>query len=179
MCLVAEDLGIITDEVNALRHEYQMPGMKILQFAFGGGDDNLYLPQNIEANSVVYTGTHDNDTSLGWYNELGEHERANFHAYLKNHDWQDNSATQAPDNEFSMPFSLIKLAMDSNAELAIVPMQDILEMGAESRMNIPGTCQGNWTWRFNWAQLLPEQQQKIMEIYNDQNGRAKFTANRY
>ena len=169
MTLVAEDLGVITDEVNALREKYALPGMKILQFAFGGEEDNPYLPHHIETNSVVYTGTHDNDTSLGWYNELGEHERANFHAYLKNHDWQDNSATQALDNEFSMPFSLIELALASNAQLAIIPMQDILELGTEHRMNVPGSCDGNWTWRFNWSQLLPDQQQRISAAIHKSN----------
>lgn len=146
MCLVAEDLGIITDEVNALRHEYQMPGMKILQFAFGGGDDNLYLPQNIEANSVVYTGTHDNDTSLGWYQQLEENAKNHLHAFLDN---------QEPD----MPNALIDMALATQADLAIIPMQDILALDSSNRMNTPGTLGGNWVWRFDWVELTPEKQQ--------------------
>ncbi|MES2546327.1 MAG: 4-alpha-glucanotransferase [Pseudomonadota bacterium] len=146
MCLVAEDLGIITDEVNALRHQYQMPGMKILQFAFGGGDDNLYLPQNIEANSVVYTGTHDNDTSLGWYQQLEENAKNHLHSALN---------TDEPD----MPNALIDMALATQADLAIIPMQDILALDSTNRMNTPGTLGGNWVWRFDWAEMKPEQQQ--------------------
>lgn len=146
MCLVAEDLGIITDEVNALRHAYQMPGMKILQFAFGGGDDNLYLPQNIESNSVVYTGTHDNDTTLGWYQQLEENAKTHLHHVLND---------DAPD----MPNALIELTLATKANLAIIPMQDILALDSSSRMNTPGTLGGNWVWRFDWAQLSPDKQQ--------------------
>ncbi len=150
MCLVAEDLGIITDEVNALRHEYQMPGMKILQFAFGGGDDNLYLPQNIEANSVVYTGTHDNDTTLGWYQQLEENAKNHLHAFLDN---------QEPD----MPNALIDMAFATQADLAIIPMQDILALDSTNRMNTPGTLGGNWVWRFDWPQLSAELQQHFAD----------------
>ena len=142
MCLIAEDLGIITDAVNKLRAKFNLPGMKILQFAFGGGDDNYYLPANIEANSVVYTGTHDNDTTLGWYTTLHEHAKNHLHALLEN---------DTPD----MPFDLVKMVLDTKANLAIIPMQDILELGAECRMNIPGTVENNWTWQFEWSQLTP------------------------
>lgn len=150
MCLVAEDLGIITDEVNALRHEYKMPGMKILQFAFGGGDDNLYLPQNIEANSVVYTGTHDNDTTLGWYQQLEENAKKHLHSVLN---------TDEPD----MPNALIDMALETQADLAIIPMQDILALDSSNRMNTPGTLGGNWVWRFDWAELTQEQQQHFAD----------------
>ncbi|MES2501074.1 MAG: 4-alpha-glucanotransferase [Pseudomonadota bacterium] len=150
MCLVAEDLGIITDEVNALRHEYKMPGMKILQFAFGGGDDNLYLPQNIEANSVVYTGTHDNDTTLGWYQQLEENAKKHLHSVLN---------TEEPD----MPNALIDMALATKADLAIIPMQDILALDSTNRMNTPGTLGGNWVWRFDWQELSPEQQQHFAD----------------
>ncbi len=146
MCLVAEDLGIITDEVNALRHEYQLPGMKILQFAFGGGDDNLYLPQNIEANSVVYTGTHDNDTTLGWYQQLEDNAKNHLHAMLGN---------DSPD----IPNQLVDMAFNTNADLAIIPMQDILALDSSNRMNTPGTLGGNWVWRFDWSQLTIEKKQ--------------------
>ena len=150
MCLVAEDLGIITDEVNALRHEYQLPGMKILQFAFGSGDDNLYLPHNIEANSVVYTGTHDNDTSLGWYQQLDEQAKNHLHALLEN---------DSP----NMPDALIDMALASSANLAIIPMQDLLALDATHRMNTPGTVGDNWQWRFDWDQLTPQLQQRFAD----------------
>lgn len=153
--LVAEDLGIITQEVDALRHEYDLPGMKILQFAFSGQEDNPYLPHHIEANSVVYTGTHDNDTSLGWYQSLGEQERENFHAYLR--------STHGEDNTPDMPKDLIDMALESNAQLAIIPMQDILALGSSERMNTPGTCSGNWHWRFSWQQLNAAQKLAIRE----------------
>ncbi len=143
MCLVAEDLGIITPQVNALRAKFKLPGMKILQFAFGGGDDNYYLPANIEANSVVYTGTHDNDTTLGWYNTLEAHAKQHCHTVLAN---------DAP----KMPADLVKMALNTNANLAIIPMQDILELDGKSRMNTPGTSENNWFWRFDWLQLTAE-----------------------
>ena len=150
MCLVAEDLGIITDEVNALRQQFQLPGMKILQFAFGGGDDNLYLPHNIEANSVVYTGTHDNDTTLGWYLSLDEHAKHHLHAVLNNY-------------EPAMPFALIDLALATNGDLVVIPMQDILALDSSSRMNTPGTLGGNWVWKFDWKQLTPELKQAFAD----------------
>lgn len=159
MCLVAEDLGIITDEVNALRHAYKMPGMKILQFAFGGGDDNLYLPQNIEANSVVYTGTHDNDTTLGWYQQLEENAKKHLHSMLN---------TDEPD----MPNALIDMALATQADLAIIPMQDILALDSTNRMNTPGTLGGNWVWRFDWQQLTPEKQQYFADAVRQSGRRA-------
>jgi 4-alpha-glucanotransferase len=138
--LIAEDLGIITDEVNALRLKYQLPGMKILQFAFDGSPSNPYLPERIEENSVVYTGTHDNDTSLGWYQTLAENQRLIVNQYFN---------SEAPD----MPNALIELALSTKAKLAIIPMQDILGLDSQHRMNVPGTVEGNWQWRFAWAQL--------------------------
>ena len=141
--LVAEDLGIITEEVDALRCDFQLPGMKILQFAFDGTSDNLYLPHNHEKNSVVYTGTHDNDTTLGWFNSLNDHDKHYVYEYL------GFSRT-------SMPYTLIGTALSSTANLAMIPMQDILELGSSDRMNIPGTCEGNWKWRFEWNQLTEE-----------------------
>lgn len=159
MCLVAEDLGIITDEVNALRHEYNMPGMKILQFAFGGGDDNLYLPHNVEANSVVYTGTHDNDTTLGWYQQLEENAKKHLHSVLN---------TDEPD----MPNALIDMALATQADLAIIPMQDILALDSTNRMNTPGTLGGNWVWRFDWPELTPQQQQHFADAVQRSGRRA-------
>ncbi len=153
ICLVAEDLGIITDEVNALRNKYQLPGMKILQFAFSGEQNNPYLPHNIEQNSVVYTGTHDNDTTLGWYQCAAEAQRQHLYDYLL------SSHTQL--HEPKMPQDLIDMALNCSALLAIIPMQDILALDSMHRMNIPGTSTGNWHWRFEWQQLSPEQQENI------------------
>jgi len=144
--LVAEDLGIITDEVNALREKFDLPGMKILQFAFDGSEENPYLPEKITENSVVYTGTHDNDTSLGWYQGLNEDQKTVFHRYLNEHGYAEGGAVE-------MPLVLIDMALASNATLAIIPMQDILKLGSVDRMNTPGTIDGNWHWRFNWTQL--------------------------
>ncbi len=140
MPLVAEDLGIITPEVDALRANFKLPGMKILQFAFGDTAKNPYLPHNYEHNSVVYTGTHDNDTSLGWYNGLTDIEKHKVHIALGS-------------PAMGMPCALIQAAFASVANLAIIPMQDVLSLGTESRMNIPGTINGNWQWRFSWEQL--------------------------
>ena len=152
MTLIAEDLGVITAEVNALREAFALPGMKILQFAFGGQDDNPYLPHNTETDSVVYTGTHDNDTTLGWYLSAGEHERENFKKYFSGY---------APKSTFEMPFSMVQMALMSVSKLAIIPMQDIMELGTEHRMNTPGTNEGNWRWHFNWSQLSSKQKKKI------------------
>ncbi|MDO9366678.1 MAG: 4-alpha-glucanotransferase [Methylotenera sp.] len=154
--LVAEDLGIITAEVDALRAKYNLPGMKILQFAFSGTDDNPYLPHNIEENSVVYTGTHDNDTTVGWYDAMDEQEREHVHAYLR--------VSHYEQHEPSMPNDLIVMALESRAKLAMIPMQDILALDGNHRMNTPGTTTGNWHWRFNWQQLSVEQKASITEL---------------
>ncbi len=143
MQLIAEDLGVITDEVDALREQFQLPGMKILQFAFSGKEDNPYLPQNIGENSVVYTGTHDNDTTLGWYQQLDEPTKNDVHNVLN-------------DPQPNMPHALIALALATKASIAIIPMQDILGLDTTHRMNMPGTMQGNWQWRFNWDMLNEE-----------------------
>ena len=160
--LVAEDLGIITPEVDHLRKKYQMPGMKILQFAFSGQSDNPYLPENIEADSVAYTGTHDNDTTVGWFNAMDQGQQEHLLAYLREHSERQDSEQPADEQERTpglvpnVPNALIELAMASKASLAIVPMQDILALDTTHRMNTPGTASGNWHWRFNWQQLTPE-----------------------
>lgn len=152
--LVAEDLGIITEEVDALRLRYNMPGMKILQFAFGGDETNPYLPENIEENSVVYTGTHDNDTTLGWYQQADQQVKDHLHHYLNN-------------DEPDMPSALIALAFSTQAKLAIVPMQDILALDGMHRMNTPGTTEGNWAWRFSWDQLTHAYQQQFKQAVDN------------
>lgn len=138
--LVAEDLGIITKEVDDLRNSFRLPGMKILQFAFGDNAKNPYLPHNYQRNSVVYTGTHDNDTTLGWYHSLSDEE--------KHHVYESLGTPAMP-----MPQALMQAAFASVANLAIIPMQDILALDSTNRMNIPGTMKGNWQWRFSWDQL--------------------------
>ena len=140
---VAEDLGIITPQVEALRDDYGFPGMKILQFAFGGDAKNPYLPHNHIRTSVAYTGTHDNNTSLGWYEECDEKTQEHLNDYLG-----------YPSE--SMPWPLIRSALASTSALAVIPMQDLLELGSEARMNTPGTCCGNWDWRFQWSQVNPD-----------------------
>ncbi len=132
--LVAEDLGVITPEVDELRLRFGLPGMKILQFAFDGSPDNPYLPQHHDEQSVIYTGTHDNDTTVGWWQQLDDHTRGLVRSSLVD-----------PDEE--MPWALIRLALQSPARLAVVPAQDLLGLDSASRMNIPGTPEGNWTWQ--------------------------------
>ncbi len=153
--LIAEDLGIITEEVDALREKYHLPGMKILQFAFSGQEDNPYLPHNIEVDSVIYTGTHDNDTTIGWYESLDDYQRELFHEYLRR--------VRAPEHQVIMPQDLIEMALESNAFLAIIPMQDLLSLNGEHRMNTPGTASGNWDWRFDWQQLDASREQHFAE----------------
>lgn len=140
--LIAEDLGIITPDVEALRDEFGLPGMRILQFAFGGAVENRFLPHNYERNAVVYTGTHDNDTTRGWYGGLTEPERHFLRTYI---------ARDAHD----IAWDLIRLASMSVADLAIVPLQDILDLGSLARMNLPGTPSGNWAWRFREGMFHP------------------------
>ena len=140
MPLVAEDLGVITAEVVALREQFDLPGMRILQFAFDGVPENPYLPHNHKRSTIVYTGTHDNDTTLGWYRSLDDRARQHVDAYFD---------CGTPD----MPQTLIRAALGSVAVLAVVPLQDLLGLGADARMNTPGTMTGNWRWAFDWSQM--------------------------
>lgn len=133
--LVAEDLGTITPEVEALRKLFSLPGMAVLQFAWDGAPDNPHLPANIGSDRVVYTGTHDNDTTAGWFNSLS--------APLQHQIMQKLEISQA---EQITP-TLINAALNSAARLAMFPLQDLLGLGSETRMNTPGTDQGNWRWR--------------------------------
>ena len=132
--IIAEDLGLITAEVENLRDRFGFPGMKVLQFAFGESPDNPYLPHNVPHNSVMYTGTHDNDTTLGWWHSLKKSDMDAVRQYL-GHEARD------------MPWDLIRLAEASVSDLCIVPMQDVLGLGNEARMNRPGQGKGNWDWR--------------------------------
>ena len=142
LAIIAEDLGVITPEVEALRDHFNFPGMKILQFAFDSGPSNPYLPHNYIKNIVVYTGTHDNDTTRGWYDSISDAERGEMNAYL---------GASGDD----CVGDLIRAALMSVANTAIIPFQDILKLGNEARMNLPGTALGNWQWRFSWD-MLPQ-----------------------
>jgi 4-alpha-glucanotransferase len=133
--IIAEDLGLITPDVHALRDRFGLPGMKILQFAFDGDPDNDYLPHNYVANCIVYTGTHDNNTTVGWWSELDEGQRSLITRYL-GHEPRD------------IAWDLLRLAFMSVADVAIVPFQDVLRLSSDARMNTPGKLGGNWSWRF-------------------------------
>jgi 4-alpha-glucanotransferase len=138
--LVAEDLGVITEEVDALRAATGLPGMAVLQFAFGGEADNAYLPHNYARNTVVYSGTHDNDTSRGWYAGLDEATQDHIRRYL-------GVSGEA------ISWDLIRSAIRSSAYLAVVPLQDLMSLGTEARLNTPGSPVGNWQWRYDAGQL--------------------------
>jgi len=143
--IIAEDLGVITPEVDALRRAHGFPGMRILQFAFNDAQshDSHYLPHRYEPDTVVYPGTHDNDTALGWWSSISQRTRDHVCDYL---------ACDGAD----AGWSLIRAASASVADLAIHPLQDVLRLGGEHRMNLPGTAHGNWGWRFLWTDLQPE-----------------------
>lgn len=149
--IVVEDLGTITPEVDALREQFGWPGMKILQFAFDGGDDNPYLPGNHIQNCVVYTGTHDNDTTLSWYEDLPKQTRDAITHYI--------GSSSEP-----MPWSMVEAAFRSVANWAVVPMQDLMSLGRGHRMNVPGVTQGNWSWRFQWNQVVDNLVPKIKNM---------------
>ncbi len=134
---IAEDLGLITPDVYALRDHFRVPGTRVLQFAFDGHEDNPYLPDNYVANTVAYTGTHDNPTTSEWYADLPEDQRRNFWDCLKRSGGDGREAAAA----------LIGLAWSSIAALTIAPLQDVLNLGRGARMNVPGQSQGNWRWR--------------------------------
>jgi 4-alpha-glucanotransferase len=134
---IVEDLGLITPDVYALRDQFRLPGTRVLQFAFDGHSDNPYLPHNYISNAVVYTGTHDNPTTRGWFEELPDDQRQNLWSYLKRTGGESGEAAQA----------LMRLAWSSVAALAMAPVQDLLNLGPEARMNVPGRAEGNWRWR--------------------------------
>jgi 4-alpha-glucanotransferase len=133
---VAEDLGLITPDVYVLRDQFGLPGMRVLQFAFDGHVDNPHLPENYVTNSVVYTGTHDNPTVRGWFEDLTAEQQDRVWKRLGRQGAQSDAAR-----------ALIELAWSSKAALAMAPLQDILNLGREARMNVPGRADGNWRWR--------------------------------
>jgi 4-alpha-glucanotransferase len=163
---IAEDLGFITVDVHALRDQFQIPGTRVLQFAFDGNSGNPYLPNNYPSNAVVYTGTHDNPTTREWYEELPAYQQQNLWRYL--------NAPQSDGRDVA--WRLIHLAWFSPAALAVAPLQDLLNLGAEARMNVPGRAEGNWSWRcteellsvtdFHWLRNLTTSSNRLQMVPN-------------
>ena len=149
--ILAEDLGDITPEVHALRRRFGFPGMRMLQFAFGGDAGNDHLPHNYTPDSVVYTGTHDNDTTRGWFAAAPRRERSHALRYLH--------ADAA-----HIVSAMIRCAYASVAALAVVPMQDVLQLGSEARMNVPSQPTGNWEWRYTDEQITPEASRDLARL---------------
>ena len=160
--IIAEDLGVITPDVEALRDDYGFPGMRILQFAFSSDTKNHDLPHNYIHNTVVYTGTHDNDTTVGWFNSKAgtgsvrnaaqiEKERIFCLKYL-------------PSNGQEIHWDFIRKVFASVADVALIPMQDLLGLGSEARMNLPASSAGNWSWRFRKEDLKPELAERLKEL---------------
>ena len=144
--VIAEDLGVITPPVERLREQLGFPGMHVLQFAFDGSPGNPHLPENHRENAVVYTGTHDNDTAAGWWESLGRRER-------------ERAGLDADEPHWA----LIRLAYASRSRVAIVPIQDVLGLGSDARMNTPGSAQGNWSWRLQEGQLTRALAERLHE----------------
>jgi 4-alpha-glucanotransferase len=158
LAVVAEDLGVITEPVVRLRRQLGFPGMAVLQFALGRDRSNPHLPENHEEQSVVYTGTHDNDTTRGWWDSLPEDDR----------EWTGFDPSEPA-------WSLLEIAWSSRAALAIAPLQDVLGLGSESRMNLPGTDEGNWQWRYQPEELTPQLAKRLRAI-TESSGRASARA---
>ena len=161
--IIAEDLGLITPDVEELRDRFAFPGMHVLQFGFTDEPTNPHLPHNLLHNSVIYTGTHDNDTTVGWYKTREGEELGNLRGYL------------GPADE-DLHWAMIRLAYRSVADLAIVPLQDVLGLGSEARMNTPGKVGGNWTWRFGANDIQPahaSRLSKLTQIYGRQKVEAE------
>jgi 4-alpha-glucanotransferase len=149
--IIAEDLGMITPDVLELRDQFELPGMRVLQFAFGDSDDNHFLPHNYVANTVAYTGTHDNDTTVGWWKTAPPHVKQFAMRYLET-DGQE------------IHWDMIRALSHSIASIVIFPMQDIIGLSGEHRMNYPGKPLGNWEWRFTWNQIIPEIVFRLLEL---------------
>jgi 4-alpha-glucanotransferase len=159
--IVAEDLGFITEDVRQLRDGCGFPGMKILQFGFGTDATDEYLPHNWGRHFVAYTGTHDNDTVCGWWSAASERERAYAGSYL-------------PASPTDVHWAMIRACQNSIANLAIYPLQDVLGLPSEHRMNTPGTIgDHNWTWRFDWEQIGTETS-RVLGLITAASGRGPF-----
>jgi len=162
---IAEDLGMITPDVYALRDQFHLPGMRVLQFAFDGHSDNPYLPHNYISNTVAYTGTHDNPTTRGWFEDLPDDQRQNLWKYLKRSTGTSDEVAPA----------MMELAWSSPAALAMAPLQDLLNLGREARMNVPGRAEGNWCWRMTENMLSDSAFERLRELTKNSN---RLTANR-
>ncbi|MGA2962236.1 MAG: 4-alpha-glucanotransferase [Candidatus Korobacteraceae bacterium] len=145
---IAEDLGLITPDVHALRERLKIPGMRVLQFGFGNPGAHIYLPHRYEANTVVYTGTHDNDTTVGWWQSIAGQERRDALAYLG-------------DAADGIHWAMIRTAQNSIADRCVIPLQDVLSLGSEARMNTPSRSQGDWNWRYRKSALTPQLADKL------------------
>ncbi|MEA2095825.1 MAG: 4-alpha-glucanotransferase [Candidatus Cloacimonadota bacterium] len=154
--IIAEDLGIITKEVENLRDKFEFPGMKILQFAFDSDMENNYLPHKYKKNCVVYTGTHDNETTLGWFKNSSTERKELIKTYLQK-------------EEIDICWDMLEIAWKSKADIAVAPMQDFLCLDNVARMNIPGKPNGNWQWRVTKEQLSSELTQKIKNLTKQSN----------
>jgi 4-alpha-glucanotransferase len=155
--IVAEDLGVITPDVEALRDRFNLPGMRVLQFAFGDGASNTHLPHNYLPSSIAYTGTHDNDTTVGWFSALvaaGAKAKPERELCLKYLD---------ADGE-EIHWTFIRAALASVAHMAIVPLQDVLGLGPEARMNVPSSAGGNWSWRFRSNALTHKLARRLRDL---------------
>ncbi|NET61359.1 MAG: 4-alpha-glucanotransferase, partial [Symploca sp. SIO2E6] len=151
--ILAEDLGDIDQAVLDLRDHFSFPGMNILHFAFGSDANNPYLPFNVTANSVIYTGTHDNNTTIGWYYEdASDHECDRLQQYL------------GGTGHHGIAWDIIRLALSSVANQAIIPLQDVFSLGTNARMNIPGTAENNWDWRYRGEALTQEYSDRLKEM---------------
>ena len=155
--IVAEDLGLITPDVIELRDDCGFPGMKILQFAFGGDGDHEFLPHNYERACVVYTGTHDNETVRGWWLNAKPRERAFAGSYLAA-------------GEHNVHWAMIRAASNSVANMAVFPLQDVLGLDGSHRMNLPGSTEGNWAWRFDWA-MVGNEPGRVLGLITAASGR--------
>jgi 4-alpha-glucanotransferase len=148
---IAEDLGMITPDVPALRDRYELPGMRVLQFGFDGDPNNPHLPHNYTHSAVAYTGTHDNNTTRGWFEALPDNEKQIVQGYLR----------QRPSTA-----ELMRVVWSSPAALSIAPLQDLLDLGAEARMNVPGRTEGNWRWRCTEKMLSRAPFDRLHELTN-------------
>lgn len=156
---IVEDLGLITPDVYALRDQFHLPGMRVLQFAFDGRSDNPYLPPNYVHNTVVYTGTHDNPTTRGWFEELPNDQQQHLWNYLKRPGGRGDEVA----------WELIRLAWSSVAALAIAPLQDVLNLGREARMNVPGSSENNWRWRCTEDMLSEDHFDGLLDLTTNSN----------
>ncbi|HLL76034.1 MAG TPA: 4-alpha-glucanotransferase [Pyrinomonadaceae bacterium] len=159
--IIAEDLGTITPDVHELRDEFGFPGMRVLQFAFGGDPQDTHLPHNYERNTVVYTGTHDNDTTAGWFAARSD-EAAGSDEALKRE--RENALKYLGTDGGEINWDFIREAFKSVAELAVVPAQDLLGLGSEARMNTPASAEGNWAWRLAEGALTDDLRDRLKDL---------------